>query len=150
MCVVRRFPSVGAMNTSTKFFRVSAGVLAAGGLCWVVKFVVIAATDGAVSGTAEMVTAVLYLTAVALMALGLAALGVAALAGRHPALRVLGGIAGLVLWVLSYLVIEGVAQGVVGDTDPVWLGEEVGIVLTGAVLMTVGLMLARTRTPQLT
>ncbi len=131
------------MNTSTKFFRVSAGILAAGGFCWVVKFVVIAATDGAVSGTADTVTSAFYLAAVALMAVGLAALGVAVLAGRHPALRVLGGIAGLVVWVASYVVIEGIAQGVVGDTDPVWLGEEIGIVLTGAVLMTVGLMLAR-------
>ncbi len=131
------------MNTSTKFFRVSAGILAAGGFCWVVKFVVIAATDGAVSGTADTVTSVFYLAAVTLMALGLAALGVAVLAGRHPALRVLGAIAGLVTWVASYLVIEGIAQGIVGDTDPVWLGDEIGIVLTGAVLMTVGLMLAR-------
>lgn len=138
-------PSVGPMNTSSKSFRTSAYLLAAGGACWVVKFVVIAATDGAVSGVADTVTAVLYLSAVALMALGLAALGVAALAGRHPAVRVLGGIAGLLTWALSYLLIEGVAQAIVGTTDPAWIGEEIGIVLTGAVLMTVGLMLARPR-----
>lgn len=136
------------MNTSTKLFRVSAGILAAGGLCWVAKFVVIAATDGATAGAAEPVTAALYLSAVALMALGLAGLGVAVLDGRHPILRVLGGIGGVLLWMLSYSVIEGVAKGVVGDTDPSWVGEEIGIVLTGAVLMAIGLMLARPREPR--
>jgi hypothetical protein len=131
------------MNTSSKHFRLSAVVLAAGGFCWVVKFVVIAATDGAVSDTADLVASVLYLSAVALMALGMASLGVALLAGRHIALRVAGAVGGLVAWWLSYLVIEGIAKAIVGDTDPVWLGEEIGIVATGAVLMTVGLLLAR-------
>jgi hypothetical protein len=136
-------PSVENMNTSSKHFRLSAAVLAAGGFCWVVKFVVIAATDGAVSGTADSATAVLYMSAVALMALGMASLGVALLAGRHVALRVVGAVGGLVAWAVSYMVIEGIAMAIVGDTDPVWLGEEIGIVATGAVLMTVGLLLAR-------
>lgn len=136
-------PSVEDMNTSSKLFRLSAAVLAAGGLCWVVKFVVIAATDGAVSGMPDMATAILYITAVTLMALGMAGLGVALLSGRHIALRVVGAFGGLVAWAVSYMLIEGIAQAIVGDTDPVWLGEEVGIVATGAVLMTVGLLLAR-------
>jgi hypothetical protein len=131
------------MNTSSKLFRLSAAVLAAGGFCWVVKFVVIAATDGAVSGMPDTATAILYISAVALMALGLAGLGVALLAGRHVVLRILGAVGGLVAWVISYMVIEGIAKAIVGDTDPVWLGEEIGIVATGAVLMTIGLLLAR-------
>jgi len=131
------------MNTSSKLFRLSAAVLAAGGFCWVVKFVVIAASDGAVSGMPDTATSILYISAVALMALGLASLGVALLSGRHVALQVLGAFGGLVAWVLSYMVIEGIAKAIVGDTDPVWLGEEIGIVATGAVLMTVGLLLAR-------
>jgi hypothetical protein len=131
------------MNTSSKLYRLSAAVLAAGGFCWVVKFVVIAATDGALSGTPETATSILYISAVALMTLGMACLGVALLAGRHLALRVAGAVGGLVAWALSYMVIEGIAMAIVGDTDPVWLGEEIGIVSTGAVLMTVGLLLAR-------
>ena len=131
------------MTTSSKSFRLAAAVLAAGGLCWVVKFVVIAATDGALSGTPDTVTGLLYLAAVALMALGTAGLGVALLSGRHLVLRIAGAIGGLVVWWLSYMVIEGVAQAIVGDTDPVWLGEEIGVVATGAILMTIGLLLAR-------
>lgn len=131
------------MNTSSKVFRLAAAALAAGGFCWVVKFVVIAATDGAVSGTPELATSVLYITAVTLMAAGMAGLGFALLSGRHIALGVAGAVVGLVAWVLSYMVIEGIAQAIVGDTDPVWLGDEIGIVATGAVLMTVGLLLLR-------
>ncbi|WP_332666579.1 hypothetical protein [Aeromicrobium sp.] len=131
------------MNTSSKLYRLSAAVLAAGGFCWVVKFVVIAASDGAVSGMPNTATAILYISAVALMALGMAGLGVALLSGRHVTLRILGAVAGLVAWVVSYMVIEGIAMAIVGDTDPAWLGEEIGIVATGAVLMTVGLLLSR-------
>lgn len=131
------------MNTSSKLFRLAAAALAAGGFCWVVKFVVIAATDGAVSGTPDLAAAVLYITAVILMAAGMAGLGFALLSGRHVGLGVAGAVVGLVTWVLSYMVIEGIAQAIVGDTDPVWLGDEIGIVATGAVLMTVGLLLLR-------
>lgn len=55
----------------------------------------------------------------------------------------LGALGGLVAWAASYLAIEGIAQAIVGDTDPVWLGEEIGIVATGAILMAVGLLIAR-------
>jgi hypothetical protein len=131
------------MNTSSKPVRLAAAVLAAGGLCWVIKFVVIAATDGALTGVADTATAVLWISAVALMALGMAGLGVSLLSGRHLALRVAGAFGGLVAWVLSYMLIEGVSMAIVGDTDPVWLGEEIGIVATGAILMTFGLLLVR-------
>ncbi|WP_423852883.1 hypothetical protein [Aeromicrobium sp.] len=119
--------------------------MAAGGFCWVVKFVVIAATDGAVSGMPDTAASVLWITAVILMAMGVSGLFVALLVGRHVLLRVLGAIGGLVAWVLSYVVIEGFTQALVGDTDPAWLGDEIGIVSTGAVLMTVGLLIARPR-----
>lgn len=133
------------MNTSTKLFRSSAAALAAGGFAWVVKFVVIAATDGATSGLADAATGVLYITAVTLMALGMAGLGTALLADRHVLLRPLGALGGLVAWWLSYMVIESISQAIAGDTDPVWLGEEIGIVATGAVLMAFGLLLLRSR-----
>lgn len=108
-----------------------------------VKFVVIAATDGATTSAADTVTAVLYLAAVGLMCLGFAGIGASLLSGRHIALRILGALGGVVAWYVTYLLVEGIAQAVIGDTDPVWLGEEIGIVLTGALLMTIGLLLSR-------
>jgi hypothetical protein len=136
-------PSVDSMNTSSKRLRLAGAVLAAGGFCWVTKFVVIAATDGATSGLADTVTGVFYLTAVALMALGTAGVAVALLDGRHPLMRAAGAIGGLVAWWATYVGIEWVAQAATGTTNPVWIGEEIGIVATGAVLLTVGLLLAR-------
>lgn len=130
------------MNTSTKLFRVSAAVLAAGGLCWVAKFVVIAATDGAVSGLPDTLTSILYIAAVTLMAAGMAGLG-AALAGRHVLVRVLGAVGGVVTWVLFYAAIATVVRAVASESDPPWLHDELEIVVTGALLMTVGLVLAR-------
>lgn len=117
-------------------------MLAAGGLCWVVKFVVIAATDGAESGLADTLTGLLYLAAVALMAAGAAGLGAALLAGRNPVLRLGGAVGGIAAWWAAYVGFESVAQAVVGATDPVWLHDEIGVVATGAVLMTVGLLIA--------
>ncbi|MGB9013226.1 MAG: hypothetical protein WCB95_10285 [Aeromicrobium sp.] len=131
------------MNTSSKLFRLSAIALAIGGACWVLKFVVIAGTDGAVSGLPLTAASVLYIGAVSLMAFGMAGLAVAALARRHVAIRVVGAVGGLVAWVLTYMVVEGIAQALTGNTDPAWLGEEIGIVATGAVLMTLGLVLLR-------
>ena len=135
------------MNTSTKLYRLAAAVLAAGGFCWVLKFVVIAATDGATSGAPDTITSILYITAVSLMVLGLVGLGVAVTAGRHVVLRVLAGVAGVVTWVVTYMVVDTVAQAVAGDSGPSWLEDEVGIVATGAILMTVGLLLARSKQP---
>jgi len=134
------------MNTSSKSFRISAAILAAGGFCWVLKFIVIASTDGARSGMPETIMVVLYVGGVALMALGGAALGATLLARHHLLLRVAGALGGLVAWWISYMVIEGIARAIVGDTDPIWLGEEVGILATGALLMTMGLLLARAAT----
>jgi hypothetical protein len=131
------------MNTSSKLLRPAAAVLALGGLCWVVKFVVIAATDGATSGVPDTVTGLLYISAVVLMSIGSAALVIALLAGRHPVLRALGGVVGLVGWWVVYLVVDAVSQAIAGDAGPSWLTDEIGIVVTGALLLTVGLLLAR-------
>lgn len=133
------------MNTSSKLFTGSAVVLAAGGFCWMAKMAVIAVSDGALSGLPDTATAVLYIAGVSLMALGMAGLAVAFLAGRHVALRVLGAIAGLISWAVTYVVIESLAQAVVKESGPTWWGEEVGILATGTVLMVVGIWLARPR-----
>ena len=131
------------MNPSSKLFRPAAALLAAGGACWVTKFVVIAATDGAVSGFPDTLTGILYLSAVSLMVIGLATLFVALTQRLHPVLRALAGLVGVVAWGVTYVVLEMVAQGVVGDSGPSWLPEEIGIVVTGAAFLTLGLLLGR-------
>ena len=135
------------MNTSSKLFRVAATTLAAGGLCWIVKFVWIAAMDGAASGLPDTVTAVLYFTAVVLIVTGIAGIGVALASGRHVAYRAVGAVAGVVAWVVIYSVVATVVTSLAPQSGPPWLHDELEIVSTGALFMTVGLLLAR-REPQ--
>jgi len=104
---------------------------------------VIAASDGAEAGTGSAAATVFYLLGLALMPAGLAGVAVALVGGRHLALRVVAGIAGFLSFFASYVVLEGIAQAIVGHTRPTWLGEEVGILVTGVVLMTAGLLAAQ-------
>jgi hypothetical protein len=129
--------------TNTTLLQRSSIVLAAGGLAWLAKMAVIAATDGAEGGTGSAVASVFYLLGVGLMPVGLAGVAVALAAGRHLVLRVVAGIAGFLSFFVSYVVLEGIAKAIVGDTGPTWLGDEVGILVTGGVLMTAGLLAAQ-------
>lgn len=129
------------MNTPSKILPLACGVLAAGGFAWTTKMAVIAASDGATSGIADPVTSVLWITGVALMTIGTAAALVGLLRRRHLLLRVLGALGGVVLWAVTYTVVESIAMAVVAEgTGPVWLHEEIGILATGVLLMTVGLL----------
>lgn len=129
--------------TNTRLFHRSSILLAAGGLAWLAKMAVIVATDGAETGTGSAAAAVFFLLGVALMPVGLAGVGAALAAGRHPLLRVVAGIAGFLSAFVCYSVLEGIAQSLVGDTDPTWIGEEIGILVTGVVLAATGLLAAQ-------
>lgn len=135
------------MNENSKLRTPAALVLAAGGFSWTTKIAVIAATDGANDGIPDAVTAILWTAGALLMAAGAAATIVAALHRRHVALRIVGGLVGPVVWAVTYLVIEGIAQGAAGDAGPAWLHDEIGILCTGVALMATGLWFARPRTP---
>ena len=123
----------------------ASAVLAAGGLAWLAKMAVIAATDGAEDGAADTITSIFYLSGVLLMAAGLAGIAVALTAGRPLVVRIVAGVVGFISWAVIYALIESIAKAIAGDAGPEWFPEEVGILATGAVLMTVGLLLLRPR-----
>lgn len=131
---------------ATSFLARAAAVLAAGGGAWLAKMAVIAATDGAVSGAGSTAASVFYLLGVALMAAGLAAVAVALTAGRNVVIRAAAGVVGLVSFFVVYVVVENIAKAIAGNAGPSWLEDEVGILATGAVLMTAGLLIARRAT----
>jgi hypothetical protein len=128
---------------NSKMFQRFSMVLVAGSLAWVAKTAVIAATDGAEAGASSAITAILYLLGAVLMPAGLAGMAVALTAGRHLMLRVVAGVAGFLSAFITYSVLEAAAQSLTGDTDPAWLGEEVGILVTGVVLAAIGLLAAQ-------
>lgn len=135
--------TLSATSLPTSFLSRAALVLAAGGFAWLAKMAVITVTDGAVSGAGETTASAFYLLGVALMAVGLAAVAVALTSGRHVALRVVAGVVGLVSFFVIYVVVESIAQAIAGDAGPSWMADEVGILATGAVLMSAGLLIAR-------
>jgi hypothetical protein len=129
------------MTTNTLLPR-AAAVLAAGGLAWLAKMAVITATDGAVSDGATTAS-VFYLLGVVLMPVGLAGVAVALTARRHLVIRALAGLGGLLAFFVLYVLLDGVAKGLVGDAGPSWLPDEAGILATGMALAAAGLLTAR-------
>lgn len=116
---------------------------AAGSAAWLAKLAVIVATDGATTDTGA--AAVLYLLGVALLAIGSAAVGLRLAARRPLALKIIAVATSPALFLLSYIVLDGIAKTLVGDAGPAWLEDEAGIALTAAFWLATGLLLA-TRT----
>ena len=121
----------------TRTIRILALLAAAGGACWLVKFAVIVATDGAEEGAADLATAVFFIAGVTLMAIGAATVTLRFAGGR--ATTVAAALAAPLLWAVSFLILDPIAQGGVGDAGPSWLQDESAIALTGMVWLAVGL-----------
>lgn len=117
----------------------TATIAAAGGAAWLAKLAVIAASDGATDGTAEILAGILYLLGIVLLAGGASALTLRLARGGGRLAAGAAVLAAPVLFWLSYVAIEGVAKAAVGDAGPAWFDEEVGILMTGAVWLVVGL-----------
>lgn len=131
--------------TSTPHLHRAAAMLAAGGLAWLAKLAVITATDGAV--TSDGFAAVFFVLGVALMSLGLGGVAFAVSAGRSTPVRVASAVGGLLAFFVIFVVLEGIAKSIAGGAGPSWFEDEVGILATGVVLMTAGLLTVRSTTP---
>lgn len=132
--------------TSTTLLQRAAAVLAAGGLAWLAKMAVIAASDGAAAGLDANTASVFFILGVVLMCSGLVGIAFALSAGRHRVLRVLSAIGGFVAFFAIFVVLEELGKGVAGQSGPSWFEDEVGILVTGTVLMTAGLLTVRSTT----
>ena len=119
----------------TNSIRTLGVVAAAGGAAWLAKFGVIVATDGAVDD--EGAAAVFFVAGAVLMAVGAAA--VTLRLARSAATALAAAIAAPLLWWVTFMVLEPLAEGAVGDAGASWLQDEAGIALTGAVWLALGL-----------
>ena len=127
----------------TRTIRILGAVAAAGGAAWLLKFAVIVATDGRVDDTGA--AAVFFVLGAVLMAVGAATLTLRAARGRGTAIA--AALLAPLLWAASFMVLDPLAQGAVGDAGPSWLQDESAIALTGAVWLAVGLVSRRRREP---
>jgi len=124
-----------------RLISITAFLVTAGGVAWLAKLAVIAGTDGRVTDTGAA-AAFFVLGAILLAAGG----GCVALRLLRPRRRLAAGVAlalGPVLFFVSFTLLDGLAQAVVGSAGPAWLEDEVGILATGAVWLAIGLVLLR-------
>jgi TRAP-type uncharacterized transport system fused permease subunit len=118
-------------------------VFAAGGALWVLKVAFITLNDLMGRDTDAMPVPVLYLAAVLGMVVGATAVGIALLRRFPWWAQLLGAVVAVVaLWAL-YVVLDGILKPTFEGVGPSWLHEELGIVVTGAICLIGGFLLAR-------
>jgi hypothetical protein len=116
---------------------------ALGGALWVLKVTLITANHLLGRDVDASGVPVLYVAAVALLALGATAVG-AALARRRPWwAQLLAAAAALPALILVYSALDAVLKALLGDVGPSWLADELGIVATGALCLSGGVLLGR-------
>lgn len=128
--------------TRERWITIASVAAALGGLSWLAKVAVIIATDGEVSD--EGAAAFFYLLGVALMVIGATSVG-AMLAGRRARLVLVMAIAlSPIIFFISYAILDGITKPLVGDRGPAYVGDEVGILMTGLAWLMLGAVFVRT------
>lgn len=128
------------MNNN-RWITITAIAAAAGGIAWLSKLAVIAATDGRVTDTGA--AAVFFLLGAVLLAGGAGCVTLRLLRRQSRWTTVAALLSAPIVFFASFALLDSVAKAVVGDAGPAWLEDEVGILATGAVWLAIGLTLLR-------
>lgn len=126
---------------TNRWITITAAAATAGGLAWLSKLAVIAATDGRVTDTGA--AAVFYLLGAVLLALGAGCTTLRLLRPRARWATVATLLPAPLVFFASFVVLESLGKAAVGDAGPVWLEDEVGILATGVVWFATGFALLR-------
>ena len=122
----------------------ASGLLAAGGLSWLVKIGVIVATGGRIIDTGP--AAVLMTAGIVLLLLGAAGTGAWLVGRRHPALRVLAALGGVATLVAGSVGLGWIGATLLRGAGPAYFDEEAGLLVVALLWSLVGLAaLARAR-----
>lgn len=132
-----------AMNLLRAWMRWGLWLFAAGGALWVLKVVAITLNDLTDRDTDSMPVPVLYLSAVFAMAIGVTSVGIAVLRRSAWWAQLLGAVVALLVLFVLYAVLDETLKAAFDGVGPSWLHEELGILATGAISLTVGVSLAR-------
>lgn len=133
--------SVGPMTRTERITTITTWLLIAGSLAWLVKLVVIAATDAHVNDVPAV--GVFYLLGVALLVLGSPAVGLTLARHARVVVRVAMAILSPALVVASFALVDGLAKPALEGSGPAWIHEEWGILGTAVLWLAVGARLAR-------
>lgn len=122
----------------------ASGLLAAGGLSWLVKIGVIVATDGRIIDTGP--AALLMTAGIVLLLLGAAGTGAWLAGRRHPVLRGLAAIGGIAVLVAGSVSLGWVGATLLRGRGPAYFDQEAGLLVVALLWSAVGLAaLARAR-----
>jgi hypothetical protein len=116
--------------------RIPGSVVAAGGVLWLVKLIVIVGTGGRVvdSGAA----AVFYVLGLLALVVGAALLGYWLTQRQRLLVRIVASAVAVVGFVIAYLILDTGARFLVGARGPEYVPDEAGIFLTAVVALGVG------------
>jgi hypothetical protein len=134
-----KHPSRTRFDRWTRIARVA---LIAGGIAWLLKLVVIVATDGADSGTADAVVGMFFLLGFVLLLGGSTAVGLWLTRSRGPVLRIAAGLVAPLVFFLSMNLLDPAGEALVGDLGPDYVREEAGIFLAAVLWLTLGVLTA--------
>ena len=127
--------------TNQRWISTTAAVVTAGGLAWLAKLGVIAATDGRV--TSSGAAAVFFVLGALLLAAGASAPVMRLLRPARRWTTALALASGPLLFGLTFSLLDGAGKGLVGDAGPSWLPDEAGILATAVVWLVIGLALLK-------
>ena len=135
----RARPTVGPMTRTQRIIHTGAALCIAGGAAWLVKLVVLAATDGADSAP----VAALWFTGAIGIVLGSVGLGVWLTARAPVGARIAAGVLSPLVALVSFSILDGVVKPLLEDFGPSWMQEEWGILATALLWLAIGLALRR-------
>ena len=137
-----------ASNRFDRWTRIATVALIAGATAWLVKLVVIVATDGAESGAGDAAAAVFFLPGFVLLLGGSSAVGLWLTRGRGAIVRIAAALLAPVVFFVSMNLLDPAGEALVGDLGPDYAREEAGILLAALLWLALGILVAADSPPR--
>ena len=136
--------------TTSRWITILATVLVAGGVAWLLKLVAIAVL--VVTGSPDIesgAVALFYLAGLGLLFIGSTALGLWLTMSRQVPLRIAAVVLSPIVFWISFEILDGIADSIVGDQAPAYLQSETAVLVAAVVWLAIGAMVLKStrRTP---
>ncbi|MBA2461432.1 MAG: hypothetical protein H0V45_06670 [Actinobacteria bacterium] len=120
--------------TTQRFITIAAGAAVAGGVAWLIKLAVLAATDGAES----LAVATLYGSGLLLLAVGSIGIALRLLERRPLWLRIASGVLAPVVFFAAFLFLDSLLVPLTEEHVADWAKAEAGVLATALIWLAAG------------
>jgi hypothetical protein len=130
--------------TTSRWITILATVLLAGGVAWLLKLVAIAVL--VVTGSPDIesgAVAFFYLAGLGLLFIGSTALGLWLTMNRQVPLRIAAVVLSPIVFWISFEILDGIADSIVGDQAPAYLQSETAVLVAAVVWLAIGAMVLK-------